>query len=75
MVYILIAVFASFAMIYGGIRFVALILTLGRVSPALQIKMGYVYLAVPISGFFILIFSIETIIRNVFSLLNKSNNK
>ena len=74
-VYILIALFASFVMIYGGIRFVSLILTHGQVSPALQIKMGYVFLAVPISGFFILVFAIETVVKNVFNLLNKSNNK
>ena len=74
-VYILVVCFASLAMVYGGIRLVALTLRLGQVSPALQLKMGYVYLAVPISGFFILVFSIETIIKNVFSLLNKSGNQ
>ncbi len=74
-VYILIALFASFVMIYGGTRLVALILKLGQVSPAMQLKVGYIYMAVPISGFFILIFSIETIIKNVTNLLTKSNNK
>ena len=58
MVYILIAVFASFVMIYGGTRFVALMLILGRVSPAMQLKWGYIFMAVPISGFFILFFQI-----------------
>ena len=74
-VYILIAIFASFVMIYGGTRFVTQMLTFGRVSSALQLKWGYVFMAVPISGFFIMIFSIETIIKNVTSLLNKTNNK
>jgi TRAP-type C4-dicarboxylate transport system permease small subunit len=74
-VYLLIAFFAFFAMIYGGIRLVTLTLTHGQVSPAMQLKMGYVYLAVPISGFFILIFSIETIIKNVTFLMNKSENQ
>jgi TRAP-type C4-dicarboxylate transport system permease small subunit len=74
-VYLLIAFFASFAMIYGGTRLVVFTLKLGQVSPALQLKMGYVYLAVPISGLFILVFSIETMIKNVFNLLNKSNNQ
>ncbi len=74
-VYLLIVCFASLAMIYGGIRLVVLTLRLGQVSPALQLKMGYVYLAVPISGFFILVFSIESIIKNVFTLLNKSGNQ
>jgi TRAP-type C4-dicarboxylate transport system permease small subunit len=74
-VYLLIAFFAFFAMIYGGTRLVTLTLKLGQVSPAMQLKMGYVYLAVPISGFFILIFSIETIIKNVTFLMNKSENQ
>ena len=74
-VYIFIAFFASFVMIYGGTRLVVLTLKLGQVSPAMQLKMGYVYMAVSISGFFILVFSIETIIKNVTNLLNKSNNQ
>ena len=74
-VYLLIAFFAFFVMIYGGTRLVTLTLKLGQVSPAMQLKMGYVYLAVPISGFFILIFSIETIIKNITFLINKSSNE
>jgi TRAP-type C4-dicarboxylate transport system permease small subunit len=72
-VYLLIAVFTSFAMIYGGSRLVSSTLENGQASPALQIEMGYVYLAVPISGFFIVVFSIETIIKNTASLLRKSS--
>ena len=75
LVYLFIAFFAALVMMYGGTRLVALTLRLGQVSPAMQLKMGYVYMAVPISGFFILVFSIETIIKNVFNFLNKSNNK
>lgn len=33
------------------------------ILPALQIKAGYMYLAVPISGLFILLFCIENIIE------------
>ncbi|MBN1974311.1 MAG: TRAP transporter small permease [Sedimentisphaerales bacterium] len=74
-VYMLVAFFASLAMIYGGTRLAVLTFQLAQISPAMQLNVGYVYLAVPISGFFILIFSIETIIKNAAYLLNKSNNE
>ena len=70
-VYLLVAVFASFVLVYGGYRLVSSTLQNGQPSPALKIQMGYVYLAVPISGFFIVIFSIETIINTVGALLKK----
>jgi TRAP-type C4-dicarboxylate transport system permease small subunit len=36
-----------------------------QVSPALGLKMGYVYLAIPISGFFLVIYSMELFIENL----------
>ena len=53
----LILAFASYVMLYGGYDLVKSTLELGQVAPAWQIKMGYVYLAVPISGFFMVIYS------------------
>jgi len=50
-----IACFAFFVMILGGID---LVKTLVQTSPALGIRMGYVYLAVPISGSFMLLYSV-----------------
>jgi TRAP-type C4-dicarboxylate transport system permease small subunit len=69
-VYILISVFAAVVLIYGGYRLVSLTLTTSQPSPALHIEMGYVYLALPISGFFIVIFSIEMMVEKI-SLLRK----
>ena len=74
-VYLLIAVFTSFAMIYGGSMLVRSTLENGQPLQALRFEKGYVYLAVPISGFFIVVFSIETIIKNSASLLRKSNEE
>ena len=70
-VYLLVAVFVSFAMIYGGSMLVSSTLAKGQPLQALHFEKGYVYLVVPISGFFIVIFSIETIIKNVASFLKK----
>jgi TRAP-type C4-dicarboxylate transport system permease small subunit len=71
MVYLLIAGFAGLVLIYGGYRLVSLTLTTSQPSPALNIEWGYVYLALPISGFFIVIFSVETFIEKVILLLKK----
>lgn len=55
--------FALFVMVLGGIRLVNITLTLQQISAALQIKLGYVYLALPLSGalimFYTAIFFIE----------------
>ncbi len=52
-VYFCIAAFSSLVMVVGGIDLVASMLELGQESPALRVKMGYVYLAVPVGGFFL----------------------
>lgn len=70
-IYLLIAIFAAIILIYGGCRLVSSSLSYSQPSPALHIEWGYVYLAVPISGFFIVIFSIETMIEITSSLLKR----
>ncbi len=52
------ALFGS-VMIWGGWKVVSGTLATNQISPALGLKMGYVYLAVPISGLFILLFAAE----------------
>ncbi len=70
-VYLLIATFSSIVLIYGGYSLVYSALKYSQPTPAMNIEMGYVYLAVPISGIFIIIFSIEMIIEMIGSLLKK----
>jgi len=71
--YLLIAAFAAIVLVYGGYRLVSLTLMTSQPSPALNIQWGHVYLALPISGFFIVIFSIEMMIEQICILLkNKS---
>lgn len=52
-----IAVFSLLVMIWGGIELVRITLQLQQKSPALGIDMGYVYLAVPVSGGFMVLYS------------------
>ncbi len=54
---ILILLFAVAVLVVGGSRLVSMTLFLGQVSAALQIKLGYVYLALPLSGCLIAFFS------------------
>ncbi|MBD3289326.1 TRAP transporter small permease subunit [candidate division KSB1 bacterium] len=44
--------------IIGGIRLVYITLKLNQTSPALQIKMGYIYLAMPLAGFLMMYYMI-----------------
>lgn len=55
---VLVITFSAFALIYGGSSLVTETFEAGQVSPALGIAMGYVYLAVPLSGVFFVLFSL-----------------
>jgi TRAP-type C4-dicarboxylate transport system permease small subunit len=50
---VIILLFTLTVMVGGGIRLVWIQLSLGQQSAALQLKTGYVYLAVPLAGVFI----------------------
>ncbi len=60
-----ILLFALLVMVVGGIRLVGITLTLEQISAALRVKLGYVYLVLPISGllimFYALVFMVERI--------------
>jgi len=68
-VFAVIAAFSVAVMLVGGIQAVQRTLGRGQVSPALGLKMGYVYLALPISGFFLSIYSIEFLIEKIVALV------
>lgn len=51
-------VFTLAVMVGGGGRLVWIQLSLGQQSAALQLKLGYVYLAVPVAGLFISFYTI-----------------
>ncbi|WP_273565503.1 TRAP transporter small permease [Maribacter halichondriae] len=55
---IVMALFALVVMIIGGGNLVYTTLTLGQISPALNVPLGFVYAIVPISGLIIIFFSI-----------------
>jgi len=54
---VIMAIFALVVMIIGGGNLVYTTLSLGQISPALLVPLGYVYAIVPISGVIIIFFS------------------
>ncbi|MFK7970123.1 MAG: TRAP transporter small permease [Bacteroidia bacterium] len=59
---LLMLAFALVVMVIGGANLVYITLHLGQTSPALQVPLGFVYSIVPISGCFIVFFSIYHIL-------------
>ena len=57
--------FAAAIFIYGGSRVVGNSLAVDQTTPALQWKMGHIYMALPISGIFMLIYTLENLIETL----------
>lgn len=59
----LVFLFAFSVLVIGGIRLVYITLTLEQVSPALGIPLGYIYLSLPLSGLFMMYYSLLEILE------------
>ena len=57
--------FAGAVFLYGGGRMVADALAMEQMTPALGWKMGYVYLALPLAGIFMVLFTVENLIETL----------
>ena len=64
--------FASVVMIYGGLLLLTETLAVNQITPALGMKMGHVYAVVPISGFFMVFYSLCHLVELVFSELTQN---
>lgn len=58
LIHILVALFALFGMVWGGINLVYITLTLRQTSAALNVPLGYVYMVLPLSGLLIIYYSL-----------------
>lgn len=58
--------FCLFALVVGGSRLVYITFTLGQYSPALQIPLGLVYAAIPVSGVLIIYYKLSDILNKQF---------
>lgn len=62
-IHIVVILFAVLIMIIGGYQLVSRTLESNQVKPALGLKVGYFYLAVPISGLLIVLFTLELMFK------------
>lgn len=70
-VYSVVLLFSLTVLFYGGIQLVIETFTLGQVSPSLGLQLGFVYLCVPVSGFFLTLYSIEYLLETIQQLKSK----
>ena len=70
---LVIMAFAVFILVFGGYNMSKL--SMGQLSSSLQIPMGYVYLALPLSGITTLIYNILNISDSVKELSGNKNKK
>jgi TRAP-type C4-dicarboxylate transport system permease small subunit len=66
-------IFSLFVMVIGGIRLVTITLALNQISAALQIKLGYVYLVLPISGLLMMFYAFYYIMQEINNLKQNSS--
>ena len=68
-VFLCICLFSLLVMVVGGVDLVMTTLRLEQQSPALGLRMGYVYFAVPISGFFLVLYGTIGLIERIAELV------
>jgi TRAP-type C4-dicarboxylate transport system permease small subunit len=67
----LVAAFALSTMVIGGVILVRLAFQLNQISAAMGIRVGFVYLALPLAGMLVTVFSIESIAKAVTAADNR----
>ena len=68
-VFVCITAFSLLVMLIGGTLLVVKIFKFPQPSPALGLNMAYVYLAIPISGFFLLLYSVEFLVERIIAII------
>ncbi len=58
LIHSLVLIFAVAVMVWGGFRLVFLTIKLDQISAALQVRMGYVYIVIPLSGLLITFYAL-----------------
>lgn len=64
-VHLIVLFFSGAVFLYGGSRIVSDALAMEQMTPALGWKMGHVYLALPISGIFMILFTLENLLKTL----------
>ena len=72
-VYLCISLFSLLVMTIGGLKLVITNFQLQQLSPVWKLPMGYVYLAVPLSGIFMLFYAMIGLVERIISVDNQDN--
>jgi TRAP-type C4-dicarboxylate transport system permease small subunit len=64
-VHLIVLFFAVSVFVYGGGRVVTDALAMEQMTPALGWKMGHVYLALPIAGVFMVLYTVENLVETI----------
>lgn len=62
---IIVIIFATIIMVYGGGLLTMDTFDSGQTSPALGWQMGYIYMSIPISGVLIIIYTIDMVLTEL----------
>lgn len=68
-----ICIFALFVLFIGGIKLVNLTFTLGQISPAIKIPMGYIYLVLPLTGLLFIFYSVYFLFEAIDKIIKKDD--
>lgn len=74
LVYVCVAAFSSTVLVVGGYQLVSETFQRGQTAPATGIELGYVYVAIPVSGFFITLYSLQFLVATISKLRATSTN-
>lgn len=74
-VFAVVALFSVYVMVIGGYDLVVTTIKMDQRSPVWGMQMGYVYLAVPISGLFMTFYSIIGLVERISELKKKQFNE
>lgn len=61
--HVLVTAFALSVMVIGGFLLVRLAFELNQISAAMGVQMGFVYLALPLAGILVIVFSVDAIAK------------
>ncbi len=61
---VIVAGFSASVLLWGGVELVAETLQMGQTAPATGLMLGHVYIAVPLAGFFLTIYSGEFLLAS-----------
>ena len=65
--------FTAIVFLYGGIMLTIQAFHIGRISPALQLPDGFVFLALPVAGTFMAVFQIESLLQSFYGNPDSQN--